>query len=224
MLMKTLFVAALAAFCFGAAQAANPAECSECQVVVAFVENELANNATEAEIAKVVAAVCKSLGEPSVVCATIALEIPEIVAKIEAAQNATTICAELKFCSTFGRALRRHGRLPQLRGPTDYCSECQLFVGFIEQYLADNSTQSVIEKEVAAICKAIGQSASTCTLIETEIPTIINLLEQKQNSTVICKEINLCPSRGFLNPAAFAGGRLLRDFNSKLARPIKRED
>jgi len=77
---------------------------------------------------------------------------------------------------------------------TPFCSYCTTIVSSIEDYLAQNATQEEIEKNVDQLCALLPDEFSLyCeAFIASEIPAIINYLNQNYTPAQVCSQIGLC--------------------------------
>jgi len=77
-------------------------ECSDCQLLVTFVENWSLNNATADQIEQYLDTLCPFLPDYTQQCEQIVNSyIPQILAYLEADENPTTICTQLGACTAF---------------------------------------------------------------------------------------------------------------------------
>jgi len=75
------------------------------------------------------------------------------------------------------------------------CSICSWLVGQVQNYLAQNQTETEIVTAIEGDCSVFGPLASLCkTLVGTAVPDIINYLNQNYPPSQICDVIGLCGS------------------------------
>jgi len=171
-------------------------ECTVCTLVVGAVEKELANNATEADIIKLLDSICGDVPGFKTACdAIVANGVPTVISWIETHENATVVCGLLGLCPKVGKALSFAPRLFQnaIQSSAE-CQACQGGVGFIESWLAENATESMIAKALeSTVCKLIPNIQSTCDAIaQTGITTVISWIKQYDNSTIVCQKLKVC--------------------------------
>jgi len=76
------------------------------------------------------------------------------------------------------------------------CSICQLVVSYVESYLKQNATEQEIAKKLDALCANIPVFGQECvSLVNSELPNIINWIENKENPQAFCSSIRVCSAR-----------------------------
>jgi len=189
-------------------------------VVEAFVEQ----NKTETEILTELEKWCKAIPIPSWAseCVSIvATSGPDIIKLVIAKENATVVCQQVGLCSqlvrvphhkyslrpvhsTFKTPSSPHtsSKKPSLTKKPEApesveCSVCTYLVGYAEQYVKENRTETQILSALDDVCKALGIQSwvKECqTMVNAEGPMIIDLLEKAENPDTICSQIGFCSS------------------------------
>ncbi|KAF2069435.1 hypothetical protein CYY_009247 [Polysphondylium violaceum] len=79
-------------------------------------------------------------------------------------------------------------------GTVEECKLCTYFVGEIEGYLENNSTQEEIITYLNNYCDDFfGGVASTCeALVQQYVPLLFTMLANDEDSSVVCKQVHLC--------------------------------
>eukprot|EP01113_Clastostelium_recurvatum_P000202 TRINITY_DN10099_c0_g1_i1.p1 TRINITY_DN10099_c0_g1~~TRINITY_DN10099_c0_g1_i1.p1 ORF type:complete len:379 (-),score=118.87 TRINITY_DN10099_c0_g1_i1:61-1197(-) len=74
------------------------------------------------------------------------------------------------------------------------CEGCTFLVGTIESWVAANHTEAQIIAELNALCKVVGKNEqAVCKqLLETGIPQIIQMIENKETPNAICISMSMC--------------------------------
>jgi len=162
--------------------------CSICTAIVGFVESYLEQNATIAQIEARLDALCALAGPYSTQCvALVNAYLPQIIQWVEKNETPQDICTKLGVCTMFA--------LAQLKAPQagTECILCKLVVGYVETYLANNATESQIAVRIKKLCQLVGPLESICDdIVDNELPTIINDLENNYPTAKVCDRIQLC--------------------------------
>jgi len=73
------------------------------------------------------------------------------------------------------------------------CSICQLVVTYVESYLKQNTTEEQIIQELDVLCTKIPVFGQECeSLVASEVPNMINWIENKENPQAFCQSIKVC--------------------------------
>jgi len=73
------------------------------------------------------------------------------------------------------------------------CSICQLVVSYVESYLKQNATEQEIVQKLDVLCAEIPVFGQQCeSLVSSEVPNMINWIENKENPQAFCSSIKLC--------------------------------
>lgn len=74
------------------------------------------------------------------------------------------------------------------------CDTCELSITVVENYLQNNHTITELEQVLDNLCDKTPFSHDCSELVNEYLPSIINLLEQKEPPAEICAQIHLCNS------------------------------
>ncbi len=74
------------------------------------------------------------------------------------------------------------------------CDTCELSITAVENYLQNNHTVTELEQVLDNLCDKTPFSKDCSELVNEYLPSIINLLEQKESPSEICTQIHLCNS------------------------------
>jgi saposin len=163
----------------------NDIKCSACKFLVSTIEGWVSDNKTETQIEKLLEKVCSAL--PSSyqnVCDTLIEEyLPIVIEYLKSLVPPEQICTLIGLCTDMTNA------------PVLECTACKFLVGAIEGWVADNATETVIEKELEKICNLLPSSyQKICdTIIDEYLPVIINYVEKHETPDKICQLIKMCP-------------------------------
>jgi len=170
-----------------------------CHTLIEAVETQIAQNATEHEIAVFLEQFCKFAQTFDNTCKAIFdAGVPQVVNWIVTHENSTVVCIQLKLCSaTYKPHKKPVTPRIQARASAE-CAACQGGVEFVEHWLEENKTVTEIENELeATVCKFIPNIKAACDAIaEAGVPTVINWIETNENSTVVCQQLKVC-TKGF---------------------------
>lgn len=157
--------------------------CEGCQLLVGAIEKWISSNATETMIEKNIQQLCKLLPKYDQTCIMIVnVGIHRIIEYIVNLKTPSEICKHLGFCPV--------NQLIE----TIECEGCELFVGAIEKWIAQNDTIIVIEKQIEKLCDLLPKYTSICSaIIKFGIPKLIIYLETLETPEKVCQQIGLCP-------------------------------
>jgi saposin len=169
-------------------------DCSMCQFLMGYVESELGNNYTVANIEQVLDQVCTLV--PSAFKAQCVSLINEYTSQlIQLLLNEETpelICQQIGLCSS------EKSKMVVLEVPkaSEYCTVCEFVLSTAEQYLDNNATDKQIILFIENVCYILPTTIrQECDdLIATYATEIITLLIQDYPPNVVCTEIGLCSS------------------------------
>merc|ERR1711974_138456 len=189
--MRLLFVLSLVFLCFSSAAFASNNlgdDCSICKTVLGFAEHLLSENATQADIEKVLDDICNIL--PSSLAAgcnsLINTYAPEIVSYIIADYTPDQICQALKICTS------------EVFTDSDIeCTICKFLVTFGEDFITENKTENAILSDLEKVCSTLpsAEYRATCvSIINTFGPEIITLVLEHETTDLVCSQIKCCPS------------------------------
>jgi len=74
------------------------------------------------------------------------------------------------------------------------CDTCKLTINLVENYLQNNHTLTELEQILDNLCDKTPISNECTQLVNEYLPSIINLIEQKETPDEICSQINFCNS------------------------------
>jgi len=75
------------------------------------------------------------------------------------------------------------------------CSICSWLVGQVQQYVAENKTETEIINLIEGDCSVFGPLSGLCkTLVDNAVPDVVNYLNQNYPPSQICDALSLCGS------------------------------
>jgi len=157
--------------------------CTQCTTIITTIEGWVENNATEQQIIQYLDQFCALNPQFQLPCdAIVAYGVPTIIAWLQSNASPEQICKILGVCKF------------QKTNDTPFCAYCTTIVSSIEDYLAQNATQEEIEKNVDQLCALLPDEFGLyCeAFIASEIPAIINYLNQNYTPQQVCSQIGLC--------------------------------
>jgi len=171
---------------------AQVVSCTTCKFVITWVENEIENPTSEAEIEKLLDEACAILGNSSYGQECVALVnsyTPSLISYIIAKETPSVACGEMALCNSTMVAVPK---VPEVGGDLE-CDACQLIVQWVENEV--NNENQDIETAFDDVCDALGPIASICTdIVNTYEPELIKWIEADETPTVACTQIGLCGS------------------------------
>lgn len=78
------------------------------------------------------------------------------------------------------------------------CDLCQFLVKEAESFLQSNKTESEIQSELDSVCQHFSFYRTCQTMVDSYLPQVIQLLEQKETPQTVCQQIGIC-SPQFIN-------------------------
>jgi len=170
------------------------ANCDICIQVVGLIENWVASNYTEQEIANYLDQVCSLIPGFSQICDQVVdYGLSYIINYIQNDENATQICQQIGLCSS-----RRAYELMITKAKRqDTCTLCVQFFSILKSFIGNNPNVTVQELEQFAqtICNLFPQYAVICeAFANQEITTIIAELEGTNGPQNVCSTLGLCSS------------------------------
>jgi len=181
--------------------------CSLCQIITKYVEDWVAENATEQVIIQRLDALCNILGALKPECQSfVATYAPKLITWIVKKEDPSVFCTQFGLCT--GLSLNREARL-RLREwfsvahdmrhqkrdlQQGRCQICQLLLSYVEQLVVQNNTVSEIETKVDKLCeKAPSPINQMCeTMVATYFPSLINWIVRQENPQAFCSTVSLC--------------------------------
>ena len=191
------------------AKVGGPLECTICESIVKLVDQEVEDNATEAEALAALDKLCNSLGPIASLCTGLVdTYFPTIWALLLKETDPTLVCTEIGLCSAAAplkaKAKELKAKAKELKashpkpkegkvdGPLE-CTICEAIVKIADSYLENNATEQEALAALEKLCNGLGPVASLCTgLVDTYFPTIWALLVKETDPTTVCTEIKLC--------------------------------
>jgi len=185
--------------------------CSPCEFLIGAIESWAGSNASVTQIESYLDSLCTLVPTYSQVCAAIVnYEIPTLVQWIEQSESPADVCQQLGLCDSTKKvaAVQIKPIKPTkpvkpvkplvIIGDSTTCSLCQLVISTVESWVASNSTESQIETSLEVLCSLVPGFTQTCdSIIEAEIPTIVDWLEENESSQQVCQQLGLCDSSKF---------------------------
>jgi len=172
------------------------AECDTCEEAIGYIDNWLSNSNDQQEVITAVEVICTYFPEWSATCdAIVQAGVPQVINWILTNENATVVCTQLTLCGT--AKVQPPAPKPAVTMPAqDSCTPCTIIVGYVEAWLNENATEAQIIGYLEIVCAALpSQYQQTCdTIVATEVPAIIQYLENGQTPEQICTAIGLCSS------------------------------
>jgi len=171
-------------------------DCTGCETIVGMIENLVLNNVSESDILTTIEAVCNNVPGFTAICDSIAEEgLAEIFQYISQNESPAQICTQLGLCSSKTRSFIPHIKKPiQVKsGDSMECAECEQVISMMEQWADSPMNQKDIITAIEAFCTYVPGFESTCDqIVVTGVPTIITWIDEYENSTVVCGQMELC--------------------------------
>jgi hypothetical protein len=195
------------------------AQCSECELVVNFVEQWVENNATESQIIQYLQTVCGLFPAYQDTCDAIAEQgASQVISWIEANETPASICSQLGLCTS--QATKKIGtfKIPNISSMKNVklpipakaqrphlndveCDGCIEIVGIIENWLDQSNNQEEVISAVEVVCTYMPGWESTCdAIITTGVPTVVQWIDTYENSSTVCEQLGLCGSKAIAAP------------------------
>jgi len=167
--------------------------CSDCEYIIGVIEQWMDNTNNQQEIVTAVEIVCTYMPDWEQTCdAIIAAGVPEVIQWIETYENNTIVCTQLGMCS--GEVVSEV-QVYAPNAPEDDCSDCTQLVQWIENWVAQNSTENEIELYLETVCSLIPGYTQLCDeVLVAELPAIIQYLENNESPSTVCAQIGVCTS------------------------------
>jgi len=174
--------------------------CDQCHAVVLYAENYIEQNQTEQYLFGVIQPLCGALPSPyNTECASeINSEGPAIIAMIIAKEDPQTVCVQLSFCTSAKKPVKHlpvHKALAKAKAPLDNCATCETVVNFLEAFISENTTIDEVTKFLTGtLCPAINIPSDVCNVVASELPALVDALDQGLPPKQACAMISLCAS------------------------------
>lgn len=166
--------------------------CDICKIIVKMTELLIEQNATDAEIIEAVSKVCIVMPRDfRKTCTNIVQKYIDELLKYVENFSPDEACIAIKKCTAEQYA-------PYILSDTvrnnTYCVECIFLATLAEQWIVTNATTEEIEMVLDLACGIMPDPIREgCYLIvQTYIPEMIALLEEKYPPGYVCKKIGLC--------------------------------
>jgi len=175
--------------------------CGICQYAVSNLEQYI--NASESEIEQAALKLCKKLpSQYEQMCDTLVLMyLPNIIEQLLAEVPPHKACCKMTLCHDNCDAPKQPEPVQKIElnipeGKDGNCAVCQFVVTNVENYLAQQSTQEEIIKQVNLLCSRLPTKfAQVCVNVaDNYIPHIIYYIEQNFPAEKVCQLIGVCPS------------------------------
>jgi cathepsin B len=179
--------------------------CDLCEMVVGFVEKEIAGEYVESKIEKALQEVC-NIVPPTFQssCNTIiSTYTPELIEYISEKLSPNVVCNYIQFCDSNHLSTNAWfiSKLSNQNTNNLECDVCNYLIQFIEKELAGNYTVEKIEEVLEDICHVIPSYLENyCdNFVEKYTPLIINALINRETPQVVCSQIGLCTNELILS-------------------------
>jgi saposin len=178
--------------------------CSMCDAVVGMVEAYLADNQTVAEIDQQLDQLCNALGSYSVMCQNLVdAYLPQIVQYIEKNETPAQVCAKVGLCDAMAALAKQILQAkPAIAVPIvanaanaspALCGLCKTIVSYVELFLSHGSGEMAIAKQLHSLCALTqGFKAQCDALVDNQLPSIIQWVEDMKTPTEICALVKMC--------------------------------
>jgi len=168
--------------------------CDACTFLLNAVESWVESNRTITEIQNYLDTLCNLIPGYSQVCdAMVDYELPTIIQWLENTENPHEVCTQLGLCSSSKNMMMIKVNGNQLG---DNCVLCQFVVSSAEAWLEANATEAQIEQYLEVLCNTLpsGLAEECDSIVETEVPMIIQYLKQNYTPQQICQKLGFCSS------------------------------
>uniref|UniRef100_A0A6B2LJ60 Saposin B-type domain-containing protein n=1 Tax=Arcella intermedia TaxID=1963864 RepID=A0A6B2LJ60_9EUKA len=158
-------------------------DCVLCEYVIQTAEQLIVQNATEAQILAFLESACILLPSPyNETCYTaIETQGPQIIQWLVDKESPEVVCTQLALCPT-----------TEVQGG-DYCSICELVVGYVEAAISSNATEQQIEAGLDQLCAALPTGAPQCVaVVNAYTPQIIKWIMSNEDPDTFCTQAGLC--------------------------------
>jgi len=176
--------------------------CDGCLSAIGVIESFVTENTTETQVIVFLEQFCNFLPSPyNQACIQgIADDGPLIIQQILNFENPHVVCAQLTLCnsSSIGKSKQVPKQskvkvVPKVQTRDVPCDTCVYVVKAIESFVAQNSTEQEIEDYLTqVICPLLGIDSSSCALVASQIPAIVDLLESGATPQVVCQTLAFC--------------------------------
>jgi len=175
--------------------------CGICQLVMTAIDTWLESNQTEAEIAAQLDVLCNALGPLASECnSLVATYLPQMIAWVEKNENPTAFCTQIGLCTSQKKfkpkPIVRERRDESAEEQGAACQICQVVMGYVEQFVAQNNTIAEMETALDSFCNALPSPLSSmCTsLVNQYLPQMVAWIVKKEAPAAFCTQVGLCSS------------------------------
>ncbi|CAF3953583.1 unnamed protein product, partial [Rotaria sp. Silwood1] len=209
------------------------AQCSLCKYVVAYIDNIIQNNKSEAAIEAALKKVCTILPGPiKDKCDQFVVTYgPVLVQLIEKYGTPEGVCNALKLCHNGTNSLeltinsidelvennkqpvKVSSKLNSVINSLE-CSLCKYVVGYIDNIIQNNKSEAAIEAALEKVCRILpAPIKDKCVeFVDTYGPILVQLIEKYGTPDQVCNALKLCQN----------GTQLAGSVSQKVDKPIKR--
>jgi len=177
----------------------NSVACTVCQFVIAQVQKEIGNNATEEKIKKALNKVCDAI--PSVFkaqCKAFVQEYtPILIKELMKKTNPQQVCKAIGVCTDFVPEKQVQTVPEPEANDGQFCELCIKIATYLEDLIKKNATSPEIIKALQKVCDYVPQEyKSQCkVLLPMMWQQMIKKLLEKEPPKVICKQLHMCRAR-----------------------------
>jgi len=176
--------------------------CFMCETLVQAIEGWLNDSATVQQIEQSLEQLCALIPGFQATCDAIVEQgVPQIIQWLEQNESPQQICVQLGMCTSKPKPKVMVSKpkllmlsMPKRPGDAN-CVICESIIEAVEDWVQNNSTVQEIEQNLEILCALIPGFQQQCdAIIETEVPTIIQWLQQNENPQTICTQLGFCTS------------------------------
>jgi len=184
---------------------AQSLKCTICQLIVSYTEKLIQRNESEKFIIDELDMLCGRLPIGGPECDQIVAQyVPQLITWIVKKEPPQAFCAHVNLCASnkgqthvHEKAHKQHKKREDQQ--TIPCSICQIAVGYVETWVAENATEQVIIQRLNAICSDLGPLQPECSsFVAIYVPKLIAWIENNQDPDTFCKEVRLCTSQNII--------------------------
>eukprot|EP01117_Protostelium_nocturnum_P015850 TRINITY_DN617_c0_g1_i1.p2 TRINITY_DN617_c0_g1~~TRINITY_DN617_c0_g1_i1.p2 ORF type:complete len:279 (-),score=76.68 TRINITY_DN617_c0_g1_i1:128-964(-) len=183
----------VAIFALLAATVASAQFCSECKLIVGAAESWLEQNATVSQITSRLDKLCEQVPGFAGVCENLVdTGVPYIIQAIETTETPEAACTQLDMCSASPVIVA------EIKKGSLQCEGCEYIITAVESWAKNKVPVKTIEKRLDSLCSLVPGFAAPCTtIVNTEVPKLIAMIEKSENATVVCRQLKVCTASLF---------------------------
>jgi len=201
---------------FGQESINSPTEsikCSLCHLIVTYVEEFVAKNATTSVIIRELEDLCKVLPSgfrPD--CDTIVQQYaPKLIQWVIKKENPDQFCSNVHLCtSTVVPKIEQDVKISEDDSEDEEntevhdeqsvtCAICQTVILYVEKWVQENSTETAIVDRLQTYCSALGSASPECkSLVATYLPQMITHVLNREDPLTFCSQIRICTTRSYM--------------------------